>query len=79
MTDDFKPVQTFDEEVPESLPQQEQHWRAPVRFGSVPVDTEPLGWDRRQGFRKNYPRVDLPTQIIERVSLGHTEPTNPTA
>ena len=44
-----------------------------MRFGSVPVEKEPLGWDRRRGFRKLYPFVSLPTQVVERVSFGHPE------
>ena len=54
----------------EPLPQQEEYWRAPARFGSVPVDAYPKGYDRYQGFRKLYPRIDLPIQIVERVPLG---------
>ncbi len=65
-----------DMHVLEPLPQQEEFWRPPVRFGSVPVEAEPLGWDRRLGFGKHYPRVDLPTQIVERVRLGNDEPTS---
>ena len=61
----------------EELPQQEQFYRAPARFGNIPVDAEPKGWDRRRGFRKLYPRIDLPTQIVERVSLGNSEPHEP--
>ena len=41
----------------DALPQQEEFWRPPVRFGSVPVEKEPLGWDRRKGFRKLFPAV----------------------
>ena len=63
--------------IEEPLPQQEEFWRPPVRFGSIPVEAEPLGWDRRQGFNKHYPRVDLPTQIVERVRLGNDEPHEP--
>jgi DNA modification methylase len=44
-----------------------------VRFGSVPVEKEPLGWDRRRGFRKLFPQVALPFQVVERVSFGHSE------
>ena len=66
-----------DVDVQTPLPQQEEFWRPPARFGSVPVEAEPLGWDRRQGFRKHYPRVDLPTQIIERVPMGNSEPHEP--
>jgi adenine-specific DNA-methyltransferase len=58
---------------PEPLPEQEEFWRPPVRFGSVPVEKEPLGWDRCQGFYKLYPRVSLPFQIVERVSFGHPD------
>lgn len=61
------------EEIEEALPEQEEFWRAPVRFGSIPVDREPLGWDGRRGFRKWYPQVMLPTQVVERVSFGHPE------
>jgi len=61
------------EETAESLPSQEEFWRAPVRFGSIPVEKEPLGWDPRRGFRKWYPQVMLPTQVVERVPFGHPE------
>ena len=61
------------EEIEEALPEQEEFWRAPVRFGSIPVDREPLGWDGRRGFCKWYPQVMLPTQVVERVSFGHPE------
>lgn len=59
------------EQITEALPQQEEFWRPPVRFGSVPVEKEPLGWDRRKGFRKLFPLVSLPTQVVERVTFGH--------
>jgi len=59
------------DERSDALPAQEEFWRPPVRFGSVPVEKEPLGWDRRRGFRKLFPRVLLPFQVIERVSFGH--------
>ena len=61
------------DETWDALPQQEEFWRAPVRFGSVPVESTPLGWDRRRGFRKLYPHVMLPTQVVERVTFGHPE------
>ena len=40
------------EERIDALPQEEEFWRPPARFGSVPIEKEPLGWDRRKGFRK---------------------------
>jgi len=61
------------DERADALPQQEEFWRPPVRFGSVPVEKEPLGWDRRKGFRKLYPAVYLPFQVVERVSFGHPD------
>ena len=80
MTQQFTPSsdpEPQDAAIPEVLPQQEEFYRAPARFGSIPVEAEPKGWDRREGFRKHYPRIDLPTQIIERVSLGKAEPHEP--
>ncbi len=59
------------EEPVEQLPQQEEFWRPLVRFGTVPVEKEPLGWDRHKGFRKLFPTVRLPFQIVERVSFGN--------
>ena len=66
-----------DTESLDALPAQELFYRAPARFGSIPVDAEPKGWDRHRGFRKLYPPIHLPTQVVERVSLGHTEPHEP--
>jgi DNA modification methylase len=54
-----------------ALPVQEEFWRPPVRFGSVPVEKEPLGWDRRRGFRKLFPHVSLPFQVVDRITFGH--------
>jgi DNA modification methylase len=64
-------VEERDEQA-DALPTQEEFWRPPVRFGSVPVEKEPLGWDRRKGFRKLFPQVMLPFQVVERVSFGHS-------
>ena len=61
----------------EPLPRQEQFYRAPVRFGNVPVEAEPKGWDRRQNFRRHYPLVNLPMQVVERVRLGNDQPHEP--
>ena len=63
--------------ITEQLPQQERFYRAPARFGNAPVEAEPKGWDRQRGFRRHYPPVNLPTQIIERVSLGIDEAHEP--
>ncbi len=67
-----------DDLVAEPLPQQEEFYRPPARFGNVPVARTPLGWDSRNtGFRNHYPVVNLPTQIVERVKLGREEPHDP--
>lgn len=60
------------DERADALPRQEDFWRPPVRFGSIPVEKEPLGWDRRRGFRKLFPPVYLPFQVVERVPFGHS-------
>lgn len=66
-------------EVPEydpdtdKLPPQEEFFRPPVRFGSVPVEEKPLGFDARRGYKKLFPPIMLPTQVVERVSFGHPE------
>lgn len=57
----------------DALPEQKEFWHPPVRFGSVPVEKEPLGWDRRKGFRKLFPTVSLPFQVVERTRFGHPE------
>jgi len=71
----FIPAPTIldQDESPQALPSQEEFFRPPVRFGTVPVEKEPLGWDRRRGFRKLFPVVSLPTQVVDRVSFGHSE------
>ncbi|MDP2858956.1 MAG: site-specific DNA-methyltransferase [Bacillota bacterium] len=61
------------DERADALPAQEEFWRPPTRFGSVPVEKEPLGWDRRKGFRKLFPAVYLPFQVVERVQFGHPD------
>ena len=73
MADQTTPAQTDDASA-EPLPQQEAFFRPPARFGNVPVARTPLGWDpRNPGFRNHYPVVNLPTQIVERVTLGAPE------
>lgn len=72
---DFIPPPETDErdDRTDELPRQDEFWRPPARFGSVPVEKEPLGWDRRRGFRKFFPQVMLPLQVAERVAFGHPE------
>ena len=79
--DDAPDAHAPDPDAPpvEALPQQEPQFRAPARFGHVPVAAIPLGWDRRNPyFHNHYPVISLPTQIVERVPLGapDLEPLN---
>ncbi len=68
------PLEVVDrQEIEEALPEQEEFWRPPARFGAVPIEATPLGWDSRRGFRKLFPQLMLPTQIVERISFGHPE------
>ena len=59
------------DERADALPVQDEFWKPPVRFGTVPIEKEPLGWDRRRGFRKFFPQVMLPFQVVDRVQFGH--------
>jgi DNA modification methylase len=72
--DFITPPEALDaDEKSDALPHQEEFWRPPVRFGSVPVEKAPLGWDRRKGFRKLFPFVSLPFQVVERIPFGHRD------
>jgi DNA modification methylase len=55
------------------LPVQTEVFQMPKRFGHVPVDEAPLGWDKEKRFEAVYPRVELPFQEVERVPFGHPE------
>jgi DNA modification methylase len=61
------------DERADALPAQEDFWKPPTRFGPIPVEKEPLGWDPRKRFRKLFPQVMLPFQVVERVAFGHPE------
>jgi DNA modification methylase len=70
------PAQDEDE-----IPEQKEHYQLPTRFGAVPVDEAPLGWEvetrRRQTkvtkFQHAYPTIRLPFQEVQRVEFGHGE------
>lgn len=63
------------------IPKQPEFYKLPVRFGSVPVDEAPLGWEittrERQSkvtrFQHAYPIIRLPFQEVQRVEFGHKE------
>jgi DNA modification methylase len=63
------------------IPKQEEFYKLPRRFGSVPVDEAPLGWEtvvkpaeaKVTKFENVYPRISLPFQEVERVSFGYPD------
>jgi DNA modification methylase len=55
------------------IPSQPEVFEMPRRFGHVPVDDAPLGWDKEKRFEVVYPRVALPFQEVERISFGHPQ------
>jgi DNA modification methylase len=75
---------SFIEPPPEDeveIPDQKEHYQLPTRFGAVPVDEAPLGWEvetrRRQTkvtkFQHAYPTIRLPFQEVQRVEFGHCD------
>jgi len=64
-----------------SIPEQKEHFQLPTRFGAVPVDEAPLGWEietrRRETkvtrFQHAYPTIRLPFQEVQRAEFGHNE------
>jgi len=63
------------------IPEQKQHFQLPTRFGAVPVDEAPLGWEvetrprevKVTRFQHAYPTIRLPFQEVQRVAFGHGE------
>lgn len=67
-----KELEQKEENVEVILPKQTAFFKTPIRFGNIPVDELPLGCDPKEQYRKIYPKISLPFQIVERVSFGHT-------
>lgn len=63
------------------IPKQEEFYKLPRRFGSVPVDEAPLGWEtvvkpaevKVTKFENVYPRISLPFQEVDKVSFGYSD------
>jgi len=68
------------------IPQQTDFYRLPARFGAIPLDEAPLGYEvevrRRETkvtrFEHAYPRIYLPFQEVQRVEFGHGNDFPPT-
>lgn len=63
------------------IPEQKEHFQLPTRFGAVPVDEAPMGWEvetrppvkKVTKFQHAYPTIRLPFQEVQRVEFGHNE------
>lgn len=63
------------------IPEQREFYQFPVRFGAVPVDEAPLGWEvetrpretKITKFQHAYPTIRLPFQEVQRVEFGHSK------
>lgn len=68
------------------IPSQQEFYKIPPRFGAVPVDEAPLGWEvetrRRETkitkFEHAYPKIYLPFQEVQRIEFGHGDGFEPT-
>lgn len=68
-----KEIELKEEDINVGLPKQAEFFKTPIRFGNIPVDELPLGCDPKEQYRKIYPRISLPFQVVERISFGHKE------
>ncbi len=68
-----KETEQKEENMEVSLPKQTEFFKTPTRFGNIPVDELPLGCDPKEQYRKIYPKISLPFQVVERVSFGHSD------
>jgi len=62
-----------------TIPEQREHFSLPARFGAIPVDDAPLGWEKETRprqvqvtrFQHVYPTIRLPFQEVQRLEFGH--------
>ncbi|HLC64753.1 MAG TPA: hypothetical protein VJI46_01360 [Candidatus Nanoarchaeia archaeon] len=67
-----KEISESSTEINVEIPEQTQFFKAPARFGNIPVDVLPKGCDREKQYRAVYPPVSLPFQTTEIISFGHS-------
>lgn len=68
-----KEISEANTEINVEIPEQKQFFKAPARFGNIPVDELPKGCDKEKQYRGVYPSVSLPFQTVEVVSFGHSD------
>ena len=71
--DEFIDSEKIEEHIEKTeLPKQYEFYKIPARFGSIPVDTLPLGCDPEKQYLGHYPRITLPLQKVKTISFGHS-------
>src|SRR3990172_8599859 len=79
-------ISIVDPEQQIEIPKQDDFYKLPARFGSVPLDEAPIGWEvetrRRETkvtkFEHAYPRIYLPFQEVNRVEFDSGDKFEPT-
>ncbi len=77
--DELKFIEPEIEEI--DIPEQKEFYELPVRFGAIPLDEAPLGWEvetrRKQPkitkFEYAFPKIRLPFQEVFREDFGHSD------
>jgi DNA modification methylase len=73
-----KPVPVAPVEAEIEIPDQPDFYKLPSRFGAIPLDEAPLGYEvetkrretKKTKFEHAYPRIYLPFQEVQRVEFG---------
>lgn len=68
-----KEISESETEVKIEMPEQTQFFKAPARFGNIPVDELPKGCNKEKQYKSIYPPISLPFQTVEVISFGHKE------
>ena len=63
------------------IPKQEDFYKLPTRFGAIPLDEAPLGYEIETRHRETkvtkfehaFPRIYLPFQEVQRIEFGHNK------
>ena len=77
---EIKFIEPVDEDAVQ-IPEQKEFFEMPTRFGSVPVDAAPIGWEtvtrkaetKKTEFKHAYPVIRLPFQQVQKIEFGHSD------
>lgn len=71
---EYNDVPIVENIVPKTeIPDQVEFFKLPKKFGHIPVDVAPKGYDKDDEYNKLFPVVQLPIQKVGRVSFGYPE------